>query len=260
MPQQWIVPRNAGDGTAAASEPHRCRHAPAGAVTDRDVESGSPNSGSRTRFGRCSRPSCGMAGATAGTMRVARRRSAATRTARRRGHPAGHGPRRRAARSRSGAGNAPNRAIPTATASAIACAARKTGSRSTCPARPAGTSSRCPCGTGVSRSGTLSLHFDGNCALPSETMPLLRATGELIGVALENARLTRENLRASLMQRAAADGQRGPRFAGPGAHLHAHADEPAARRRSSGRRTARVQVLERRRRLAHRCAMAGCAS
>ncbi|HMA32165.1 MAG TPA: ATP-binding protein, partial [Casimicrobiaceae bacterium] len=47
--------------------------------------------------------------------------------------------------------------------------------------------------------GTLSLHFDEPCALPPETMPLLRATGELIGVALENARLTRENLRASLV-------------------------------------------------------------
>jgi two-component system nitrate/nitrite sensor histidine kinase NarX len=47
--------------------------------------------------------------------------------------------------------------------------------------------------------GTLSLHFDDACALPPETMPLLRATGELIGIALENARLTRENLRASLV-------------------------------------------------------------
>ena len=47
--------------------------------------------------------------------------------------------------------------------------------------------------------GTLSLHFDDACALPPETMPLLRATGDLIGVALENARLARENLRASLV-------------------------------------------------------------
>ncbi len=48
--------------------------------------------------------------------------------------------------------------------------------------------------------GTLDLLFEAECALPPETMPLLRATGELIGVALENARLTRENLRASLTQ------------------------------------------------------------
>ncbi len=47
--------------------------------------------------------------------------------------------------------------------------------------------------------GTLDLMFEQECELPRETMPLLRATGELIGVALENARLTRENLRTSLM-------------------------------------------------------------
>ena len=46
--------------------------------------------------------------------------------------------------------------------------------------------------------GTLDLHFDDECALPPQTMPLLGATGELIGVALENARLNRENLHASL--------------------------------------------------------------
>jgi two-component system nitrate/nitrite sensor histidine kinase NarX len=46
--------------------------------------------------------------------------------------------------------------------------------------------------------GTLDLMFEQECELPAETMPLLRATGELIGVALENARLTRENLRTSL--------------------------------------------------------------
>ncbi len=46
--------------------------------------------------------------------------------------------------------------------------------------------------------GTLDLMFEQECELPPETMPLLRATGELIGVALENARFTRENLRTSL--------------------------------------------------------------
>ena len=46
--------------------------------------------------------------------------------------------------------------------------------------------------------GMLDLHFDRPCALPPQTMPMLRAAGELIGVALENARLSRENLHASL--------------------------------------------------------------
>lgn len=46
--------------------------------------------------------------------------------------------------------------------------------------------------------GMLDLHFHEACALAPQTMPMLRATGELIGVALENARLTRENLHASL--------------------------------------------------------------
>jgi two-component system, NarL family, nitrate/nitrite sensor histidine kinase NarX len=46
--------------------------------------------------------------------------------------------------------------------------------------------------------GTLELHFDDECALPTQTMPLLDAAGELIGAALENARLNRESLHASL--------------------------------------------------------------
>ena len=47
--------------------------------------------------------------------------------------------------------------------------------------------------------GALDLLFERECDVPAPTMPLLRATGELLGVALENARLTRENLRASVM-------------------------------------------------------------
>lgn len=47
--------------------------------------------------------------------------------------------------------------------------------------------------------GTLDLLFEKECDVPPAAMPLLRATGELLGVALENARLTRENLRASVM-------------------------------------------------------------
>jgi len=48
--------------------------------------------------------------------------------------------------------------------------------------------------------GTLDLLFEADCALPPETMPLLHATGALLGVALENARLTRNNLRACISQ------------------------------------------------------------
>ena len=57
-------------------------------------------------------------------------------------------------------------------------------------------------------------------------------------------------------QRAPDDGERGARLAGAGAHLHAHADEPAARRDSRRRRRAGIQVLGRRRHLAHQCAPA----
>ena len=46
--------------------------------------------------------------------------------------------------------------------------------------------------------GRLDLLFENECALRPETMPLVHAAGELIGVALETARLTRENLRVSL--------------------------------------------------------------
>ncbi len=46
--------------------------------------------------------------------------------------------------------------------------------------------------------GALDLMFEQASKLPPETMPLLRATGELLGVALENARLTRENLRTTV--------------------------------------------------------------
>ena len=49
-------------------------------------------------------------------------------------------------------------------------------------------------------SGTLNLLFEAGCDLPPATLALLRATGELLGVAIENARLTRKNLRASLTQ------------------------------------------------------------
>ena len=46
--------------------------------------------------------------------------------------------------------------------------------------------------------GMLTLLFEGERTLPANMLPLLRATGELIAVAMENARLTRENLRANL--------------------------------------------------------------
>lgn len=47
--------------------------------------------------------------------------------------------------------------------------------------------------------GTLDLLYETECDLPTHTMPLLGATGELIGVAIANARRARASLRASLM-------------------------------------------------------------
>ena len=47
--------------------------------------------------------------------------------------------------------------------------------------------------------GTLELLFEAERALPPETTSLLGAAGELMVVALQNARLTRENLRANLV-------------------------------------------------------------
>jgi len=47
--------------------------------------------------------------------------------------------------------------------------------------------------------GTLSLRFDAPGRLPDAMAPMLKAAGDLLGVTLENARLTRENLRMALM-------------------------------------------------------------
>jgi two-component system nitrate/nitrite sensor histidine kinase NarX len=47
--------------------------------------------------------------------------------------------------------------------------------------------------------GTLALLFAASCRLPADMSLLLKAVGDLLGVTLENARLTRENLRMSLM-------------------------------------------------------------
>jgi len=46
--------------------------------------------------------------------------------------------------------------------------------------------------------GTLNLMFEGERALSSDLTPLLEATGDLLGITLENARLARENLRIRL--------------------------------------------------------------
>ena len=46
--------------------------------------------------------------------------------------------------------------------------------------------------------GVLNLLFAAECALPPSMTPLLQATGDLIGVTLDNARLARENLRIRL--------------------------------------------------------------
>jgi two-component system nitrate/nitrite sensor histidine kinase NarX len=47
--------------------------------------------------------------------------------------------------------------------------------------------------------GTLALMFAAPFRLAPELSPLLRAVGDLLGVTLENARLSRENLRATLV-------------------------------------------------------------
>jgi two-component system nitrate/nitrite sensor histidine kinase NarX len=46
--------------------------------------------------------------------------------------------------------------------------------------------------------GALNLMFAAECALPPQMTPLLRATGDLVGMTLDNARLSRENLRIRL--------------------------------------------------------------
>ncbi len=46
--------------------------------------------------------------------------------------------------------------------------------------------------------GTLNLMFEAERALPAAMTPLLQATGDLLGMTLDNARLARENLRISL--------------------------------------------------------------
>ena len=46
--------------------------------------------------------------------------------------------------------------------------------------------------------GTLNLRFAAPCALPLDMTPLLRAAGDLLGMTLDNARLSRENLRIRL--------------------------------------------------------------
>jgi two-component system nitrate/nitrite sensor histidine kinase NarX len=49
------------------------------------------------------------------------------------------------------------------------------------------------------RVGGVRLMFGRECDLPPAMLPLLRATGDLLGLALDNARLARESLRSSLM-------------------------------------------------------------
>ena len=46
--------------------------------------------------------------------------------------------------------------------------------------------------------GMLNLMFEVECALAPEMTPLLKATGDLLGMTLDNARLARENLRVRL--------------------------------------------------------------
>jgi two-component system nitrate/nitrite sensor histidine kinase NarX len=48
--------------------------------------------------------------------------------------------------------------------------------------------------------GLINLFFDGAREPPADVLALLKTAGELLGLALDNARLARENLRASVLQ------------------------------------------------------------
>ncbi len=199
MPQQWIVPRSRPQGKAAASgESQAAGSAPGGAGAVRDVEFGSSEFGLEDAVRPMLEAVVRMAGATAGTLRVLAgdRQRLEPRVAV--GIPQGMDPAGRGAlaswcRQCSESRNPDSDCVRN----------RLCGAEDRFSLDLSGQACRHVVAVPLRHRnvpvGTLSLHFDEPCALPSETMPLLRATGELIGVALENARLTRENLRASLV-------------------------------------------------------------
>ena len=199
MPQQWIVPRSRPQGKAAASgESQAAGSAPGGAAAVRDVEFGNSEFGLEDAVRPMLEAVVRMAGATAGTLRVLAgdRQRLEPRVAV--GIPQGMDPAGRGAlaswcRQCSESRNPDSDCVRN----------RLCGAEDRFSLDLSGQACRHVVAVPLRHRnvpvGTLSLHFDEPCALPSETMPLLRATGELIGVALENARLTRENLRASLV-------------------------------------------------------------
>ena len=199
MPQQWIVPRSRPQGKAAASgESQAAGSAPDGAAAVRDVEFGNSEFGLEDAVRPMLEAVVRMAGATAGTLRVLTgdRQRLEPRVAvgiPRGMDPAGRGALASWCRQCSESRNPDSDCVRN----------RLCGAEDRFSLDLSGQACRHVVAVPLRHRnvpvGTLSLHFDEPCALPSETMPLLRATGELIGVALENARLTRENLRANLV-------------------------------------------------------------
>lgn len=199
MPQQRIVPRSQPQGKAAESGGSQAAgSAPGGAAADRNVEFGNSEFGLDDAVRPLLEAVVRMAGATAGTLRVLAgdRQRLEPRVAV--GIPQGMDPAGRGAlaswcRQCSESRNPDSDCVRN----------RLCGAEDRFSLDLSGQACRHIVAVPLRHRnvpvGTLSLHFDEPCAMPSETMPLLRATGELIGVALENARLTRENLRASLV-------------------------------------------------------------
>ena len=199
MPQQWIVPRSRPQGKAAASgESQAAGSPPGGAAADPDDEFGNTEFGLEDAVQPMLEAVVRMAGATAGTLRVLAgdRQRLEPRVAV--GIPQGMDPAGRGAlaswcRQCSESQNPDSDCVRN----------RLCGAEDRFSLDLSGQACRHVVAVPLRHRnvpvGTLSLHFDEPCALPPETMPLLRATGDLIGVALENARLTRENLRTSLV-------------------------------------------------------------
>ena len=199
MPQQWIVPRSRPQGKAAASgESRAAGSASCGAPADRDAEFGYGEFGLEDAVRPMLEAVVRMAGATAGTLRLLAgdRQRLEPRVAvgiPQDMDPAGRGALASWCRQCSESQNPDSDCVRD----------RLCGAEDRFSLDLSGQACRHVVAVPLRHRnvpvGTLSLHFDEPCALPAETMPLLHATGELIGVALENARLTRENLRASLV-------------------------------------------------------------
>ncbi len=199
MPQHWSLPRNAGDGEVEPlSETRTAAGSPAEAMADRGVESVGPEFGLEDALRPMLEAVVRMAGAAAGTIRLLAGDRLRLESRAAVGMPPGTDP--------AGAGALAYwcRQCPESRNPDSECLRnRLCGAEDQFSLDLSGRACRhvvaVPLRHRTVPVGTLSLHYDGECALPPEAMPMLRATGELIGVALENARLTREGLRASLV-------------------------------------------------------------